>query len=35
VLAGIQEELLAPLSADERDELARLLGKVLDHHARG
>ncbi len=35
VLAGIQEELLAPLSADERDELARLLSQVLDHHARG
>ena len=35
VLAGIQDELLAPLSADERDELARLLRRVLDHHARG
>jgi len=35
VLAGIQDELLAPLSADERDELARLLRQVLDHHARG
>lgn len=33
VLAGIQDELLAPLSADERDELARLLTRVLDHHA--
>lgn len=35
VLAGIQDELLAPLSADERDELARLLRKVLEHHAGG
>lgn len=35
VLAGIQEELLAPLSADEREELARLLRRVLDHHAGG
>ncbi len=35
VLAGIQDELLAPLSADERDELAWLLRRVLDHHARG
>jgi hypothetical protein len=35
VLAGVQDELLAPLSADERDELARLLREVLDHHARG
>jgi len=31
VLARIQDELLAPLSADERGELARLLRKVLDH----
>ena len=35
VLSEIQDELLAPLSADERDELARLLGRVLNHHARG
>lgn len=35
VLAEIQDDLLAPLSADERKELARLLAKVLDHHARG
>ncbi len=35
VLARIQDELLAPLSADERDELARLLRQVLDYHARG
>lgn len=35
VLAGIQDELLAPLSADECDELARLLARVLDHHAPG
>ncbi len=35
VLAGIQDELLDPLSADERDELARLLARVVDHHASG
>jgi DNA-binding MarR family transcriptional regulator len=35
VLAGIQDELLAPLSSDERDELARLLTRVSDHHAPG
>lgn len=35
VLSGIHDELLAPLSADERDELARLLRQILDHHARG
>jgi DNA-binding MarR family transcriptional regulator len=31
-LAGAQEALLKPLSAGERAELARLLGRVLDHH---
>ena len=35
VLAGIQDELFAPLSADERAQLARLLVRVLDHHAAG
>ena len=35
VLAGIQDELLAPLSTDERGELTRLLGRVFDHHRRG
>ena len=35
VLAEIQDELLAPLSADERDELVRLLRRVLEHHGRG
>jgi MarR family transcriptional regulator, lower aerobic nicotinate degradation pathway regulator len=35
VVAGIQDELLVSLSADERDELARLLRKVLEHHAGG
>ena len=35
VLAGIQDELFAPLSADERAQLARLLARVLDHHAAG
>ena len=33
VLAGIQDEVFAPLSADEREDLARLLVRVLDHHA--
>ncbi len=35
VLAGIQDELFAPLSAEERAQLARLLARVLDHHAAG
>jgi DNA-binding MarR family transcriptional regulator len=35
VVAGIQDELLVSLSADERDELARLLRKVLEHRAGG
>lgn len=35
VLAGIQDELLAPLSAHERDELARLLTRVLAYHGAG
>jgi MarR family transcriptional regulator, lower aerobic nicotinate degradation pathway regulator len=30
----IQDELLAPLSPDERDQLTRLLTRILDHHAR-
>jgi DNA-binding MarR family transcriptional regulator len=34
LLTQIQDELLAPLSTDERDQLARLLTRVLDHHAR-
>lgn len=33
VLGGVQDELLAPLSARERAELAGLLGRVLAHHA--
>ena len=35
VLAGVQDELLAPLSADERGRLIWLLGRILDHHVRG
>ncbi|WP_067906800.1 MarR family winged helix-turn-helix transcriptional regulator [Actinomadura rubrobrunea] len=34
VLAQIQDELLAPLSPDERGELVRLLSRVLAHHSR-
>ncbi|MGW4460901.1 MarR family winged helix-turn-helix transcriptional regulator [Micromonospora sp. NPDC004704] len=30
----IQDDLLAPLSPDERTQLARLLARVLDHHNR-
>lgn len=33
-LHRIQDQLFAPLSPDERDELARLLARVLDHHTR-
>ena len=35
VLAGIQDELLAPLSSREREQLVRLLVHVLDHQAPG
>ena len=35
VLAGIQDELFAPLSANERAQLARLLARVLEHHSAG
>ena len=35
VLAGVQDELFAPLSADERAQLARLLARVLEHHSAG
>jgi len=34
LLAAVQDDLFAPLSAEERGELARLLRRVLDHHAR-
>jgi DNA-binding MarR family transcriptional regulator len=34
VLAEIQNLLLATLSADERDQLTRLLARILDHHNR-
>ncbi|MER7892753.1 MarR family winged helix-turn-helix transcriptional regulator [Micromonospora sp. NPDC094482] len=31
-LAGVQDTLLAPLTPTERDQLTRLLGKLLAHH---
>lgn len=34
LLAGVQDELLAPLSTDERQELVGLLTRVVDHHAK-
>lgn len=33
-LAEVQETLLAPLTSTEREQLTRLLGKLLDHHTR-
>ena len=33
LVASVQDELLDPLSAGERDLLTRLLTRVLDHHA--
>ncbi|MEU7712567.1 MarR family transcriptional regulator [Micromonospora chalcea] len=33
-LAEVQDDLLAPLSADERADLTRLLARVLAHHTR-
>jgi DNA-binding MarR family transcriptional regulator len=32
LVAGVQDELLAPLSPTERDQLTRLLTRLLDHH---
>jgi MarR family transcriptional regulator, lower aerobic nicotinate degradation pathway regulator len=32
-LAEAQDALLAPLSVDEREQLARLLTRIVDHHA--
>jgi DNA-binding MarR family transcriptional regulator len=34
ILAGVQDELLHPLSRAERRELTRLLTRLLDHHER-
>jgi DNA-binding MarR family transcriptional regulator len=34
LVATIQDDLLAPLSQPERDQLVRLLARLLDHHAR-
>lgn len=34
LLADVQNDLLAPLSAVERDALTGLLGRLLDHHTR-
>ncbi|MEU3271987.1 MarR family winged helix-turn-helix transcriptional regulator [Saccharomonospora sp. NPDC006951] len=34
VLGQVQEELLAPLNDQEREQLVSLLAKVLDHHGR-
>jgi MarR family transcriptional regulator, lower aerobic nicotinate degradation pathway regulator len=33
LLAGAQDELLAPLSPAERQQLIRLLDRILEHHA--
>ena len=33
LLAGVQDKLLAPLSPGEREQLTRLLGRLLDHHS--
>jgi DNA-binding MarR family transcriptional regulator len=32
-VASVQDDLLAPLSPDERDQLIRLLRRVVEHHA--
>ena len=34
LVAAIQEDLLAPLTQPERDQLVRLLTRLLDHHGR-
>ncbi|MFD9335109.1 MarR family winged helix-turn-helix transcriptional regulator [Streptomyces sp. NPDC060028] len=33
LLTAAQEELLSPLSATEREQLTRLLGRLVEHHA--
>jgi MarR family transcriptional regulator, lower aerobic nicotinate degradation pathway regulator len=33
LVAGVQDELLAPLSPAERQQLIRLLNQILEHHA--
>jgi DNA-binding MarR family transcriptional regulator len=33
LLAGVQDELLTPLSPAERQQLVRLLSRILEHHA--
>ncbi|GAA2622081.1 MarR family transcriptional regulator [Streptomyces spororaveus] len=35
ILTAVQDELLAPLTAQEREQLTRLLGRIVDHHAYG
>jgi MarR family transcriptional regulator, lower aerobic nicotinate degradation pathway regulator len=35
VLDRVQDELLGPLSAAERDQFVRLMGRVREHQARG
>jgi DNA-binding MarR family transcriptional regulator len=35
LLAKIQDEILAPLSSDEREQPVQMLTLVLDHHADG
>ncbi|MEE2032108.1 MarR family transcriptional regulator, partial [Rhodococcus sp. CC-R104] len=32
VLTAVQDEAFAPLDADEREQLAALLGKLVDYH---
>jgi DNA-binding MarR family transcriptional regulator len=34
LVATIQDDLLAPLTQPERDQLVRLLARLLDHHAK-
>jgi DNA-binding MarR family transcriptional regulator len=35
LLTGVQDDLLAPLSAEERAQLVHLLTRVVDHHSGG
>jgi DNA-binding MarR family transcriptional regulator len=34
VLSDVQDKLLVPLSPAEREELTRLLGRILEHHTK-
>jgi MarR family transcriptional regulator, lower aerobic nicotinate degradation pathway regulator len=34
LIAGVEDEVLAPLTATQREQLLRLLTALVDHHGR-